>query len=241
MSNKNKFQFIYQDISNKIKSGDYSQHQFLPSENQLTEIYHVSRETIRKALNLLQTQGYITKVRGKGSKIIVQDTINFELSKLASFHELNQTLQLNYQTVVVTIEYESLYHHPSIQQALQLQPTDKVLKVVRQRLINQKINIVDIDYFNPSIITGLTKDIAQQSIYHYIENTLNLTISYANKTITFESENEQIIDLFKVLSPAYTATVTAIVFLQDGRPFQYNVSKHRPEIFKFIDFSRREV
>ncbi|MES5810641.1 GntR family transcriptional regulator [Mammaliicoccus sciuri] len=62
----NKYMKIYQSICEKILNGEYAHLQQLPSENELTKIYSTSRETVRKALNLLQEKGYIQKLRGKG-------------------------------------------------------------------------------------------------------------------------------------------------------------------------------
>ena len=49
----NKFNEIFLDLEQKILDQQYPPHTLLPSENQLIQIYGVSRETIRKALNLL--------------------------------------------------------------------------------------------------------------------------------------------------------------------------------------------
>ena len=57
----NKFNEIFLDLEQKILAKEYPPHSLLPSENQLIKIYGVSRETIRKALNLLTTEGYIQK------------------------------------------------------------------------------------------------------------------------------------------------------------------------------------
>lgn len=62
----NKFNEIFLDLEQKILEKEYPPHTLLPSENQLIKIYGVSRETIRKALNLLTTEGYIQKNREKG-------------------------------------------------------------------------------------------------------------------------------------------------------------------------------
>ena len=59
----NKFNEIFLDLEQKILAKEYPPHSLLPSENQLIKIYGVSRETIRKALNLLTTEGYIQKTR----------------------------------------------------------------------------------------------------------------------------------------------------------------------------------
>ena len=45
-----KADMIAQDIATKIKHGIYAAESFLPSENQLTELYGASLATVRKAL-----------------------------------------------------------------------------------------------------------------------------------------------------------------------------------------------
>lgn len=51
-----------QIISGKIKAGEK-----LPSENELSQNYQVSRQTVRKALSILQNAGYIYAEHGRGT------------------------------------------------------------------------------------------------------------------------------------------------------------------------------
>lgn len=53
-----KYQKIYQDLLDKIKHGKIKPHTLLPSESELMKIYDASRDTVRKALNLLLNDGY---------------------------------------------------------------------------------------------------------------------------------------------------------------------------------------
>ena len=63
----------------------------LPSENELTKKYNVSRETIRKALTLLLENGYIQKKQGKGSIVLDVKRFNFPISGLTSYKELQDS------------------------------------------------------------------------------------------------------------------------------------------------------
>lgn len=56
-----KYLQIAADLTNKIKHKQYVVGDFLPSEPALSELYNVSRETIRKALNELLDAGIIQK------------------------------------------------------------------------------------------------------------------------------------------------------------------------------------
>lgn len=58
---------IYQDLERAIQSGSFSSGSQLPTEKELADTYQVSRITSKRALNELETSGYIYRVRGKGS------------------------------------------------------------------------------------------------------------------------------------------------------------------------------
>lgn len=55
------------DIRSKIEDGTYPRNQALPSENELSELYGVSRITVRKALDELANENFLYKIQGKGT------------------------------------------------------------------------------------------------------------------------------------------------------------------------------
>lgn len=81
--NNHLYQMIYDDIIEKMKSGDYKIGDQLPTEKQLAESFDVSRITSKKALELLAEEGYINRIRGKGSFIIkdVTSTVHEKVKK----------------------------------------------------------------------------------------------------------------------------------------------------------------
>ena len=58
---------IYNDLLEKIYSGHYAGGSRIPSENELSQVYGVSRITSKRALDLLAEQGIIIRYPGKGS------------------------------------------------------------------------------------------------------------------------------------------------------------------------------
>ncbi|EZX14705.1 trehalose operon repressor [Staphylococcus aureus C0673] len=237
----NKYMKIYQSICEKILNGEYAHLQQLPSENELTKIYSTSRETVRKALNLLQEKGYIQKLRGKGSVVIYEDVIQFPISEMVSFQEINKRLGLDYVTKVELLEVIDAKDVPVVQHALELRDQDKLWHVIRTRTKDDAVRIMDEDYFICQIIPQLTKEVAAESIYKFIEQEMNVEISYSNKSITFEEMTENEILYFGKLNPPYTATVRGTVYLNNAEKFQYNISRHIATEFKFVDFSRRVI
>ncbi|MCF8363976.1 MAG: GntR family transcriptional regulator [Prolixibacteraceae bacterium] len=58
---------IYESLRKNITDGVYKEGDILPSENQLCQLHHATRPTVRKALERLSTEGYISRRQGKGS------------------------------------------------------------------------------------------------------------------------------------------------------------------------------
>ena len=56
---KAKYHDIYRDLKQKIEDEEYAYQDFLPSENSLIQTYHCSRNTIRRAISQLVSDGYV--------------------------------------------------------------------------------------------------------------------------------------------------------------------------------------
>jgi DNA-binding GntR family transcriptional regulator len=58
---------LYEKLRGLIEGGTYSRGDFLPSENELCAAHHLTRPTVRKALDMLVNDGFIFRHQGKGS------------------------------------------------------------------------------------------------------------------------------------------------------------------------------
>src|SRR5262249_51366501 len=73
------YQFIAQELRNKIESGELKPGNQLPTERELQEIYGASRNTVRDAVKSLVNQGLIEAFPGKGM-FIRQQIIPFVIT-----------------------------------------------------------------------------------------------------------------------------------------------------------------
>lgn len=234
-----KFIKIYETLKADIINGKYSYGSSIPSENDLLQTYESSRETVRKALDLLALDGMIQKIHGKGSLVIYQGMTEFPFSELVSFKEMQNELNIAYTTDVIVNEIITADEVPEVQRKLAISDNEELIHIIRTRKINGHVKIVDEDYFLKSVVSTIDNDVAEDSIYQYLEHDLHLIISYSNKAITFEPFSEREYLLFGKVEPAYCATVRSTVYLEDTTRFQYNISKHIATEYKFNEFSRR--
>ncbi|MCT2537799.1 trehalose operon repressor [Aquibacillus koreensis] len=233
----NKYIVIYNELVEQIEKGEMESGSYLPSEHELKDRYDTSRETIRKSLNLLSQNGYIQKVRGKGSIIIERSKLDFPVSGLVSFKELADKMEKKPETIVNKLEL--IQPTTYIRQQLNTSSKDKVWEVIRTRVIGGKKVILDKDYLNNSFVPTLTDEICQDSIYAYVENELNLMISFAKKEITVDQPTEEDRELLDLEGFSAIVIIKNYVYLDDASLFQYTESRHRPDKFRFVDFARR--
>ena len=62
-----KYEYVANALYEEIKTGYYRSGMLLPTEERLTIMYGVSRQTVRKALSILEEKGIIEKKQGSGS------------------------------------------------------------------------------------------------------------------------------------------------------------------------------
>lgn len=232
-----KYLMIHNDIAKQIEEGEFAPNSLLPSEHELKDLYGTSRETIRKALNLLAQNGYIQKVRGKGSIVIKNTKLDFPVSGLVSFNELTEKMGKKPKTIV----HELSLKEPDkfIKQQLNISSKEDVWHICRVREFSGEKIILDKDYLNKQFVPHITKEICEHSIFNYLENELNLTISYAKKEIVVEKPTEEDRNLLDLEGFNSIVIIKNYVYLEDASLFQYTESRHRPDKFRFVDFARR--
>jgi GntR family trehalose operon transcriptional repressor len=234
---ENKYLSIYNDLLSKIKNGIFQSGMKLPSENQLVEQYGTSRETIRKALNLLSEHGYIQKIKGKGSIVLDVGKFDFPISGLISFKELAQKIGKPSRTIAY--ECDLVKPDEKLQKYLHVTSKDEVWKVVRAREIEGERIILDKDFFNKQFVPSLTKEICEDSIYEYLEEELGIKISFAKKEISVDECTEEDKKYLDLKGYTHVVVVRNYVYLDDASLFQYTESRHRLDKFRFVDFARR--
>ncbi|MEG0277129.1 MAG: trehalose operon repressor [Coprobacillus sp.] len=233
-----KYEEIYKKILNKIENGEYKVGDVLPGEFEMMKIFDSSRDTIRKALLLLVQNGYIQKSKGRGSIVLDFNRYDFPVSGVVSFKELASKMNQKVETQVICLE--KIHPDQKMKKVFDITDNDYIWMIERVRKIDDEAVILDIDILDAQIIPNITMQIAQNSLYEYIENDLGLTIAYASKEITCQHVSGLDKQLLNINNFDTIVNVESYTHLDDARVFQYTSSRHRPDKFRFIDFARRQ-
>lgn len=234
-----KYVQVYTDLKNRIESQALEAGQALPAEGELMERYQVSRDTVRKALGILENQGYIQKARGKVATVSGIKAYTFPFEKLASFKELNAHLNRQTQTEVENLEILSDADRIAELFGEAGDGEEEVYDLLRLRRIEGERVIIDHDYFRRSVVPKLPLRACRDSVYEYLEKEQGLKIGYATKEISVQNAGEidrRFLDLGKY---DLVVVVTGYTYTLDGCVFQYTESRHRPDHFHFVGVAQR--
>lgn len=103
---------IYEQIRDKILSGELKPGSKLPAERDLIEMFQRSRPTVREALRMLENKNYVTISRGKGTIVNKPSTDEIERT-------LSNLVRLNLVTTENVIDIRNVCENLAISLAAQ--------------------------------------------------------------------------------------------------------------------------
>lgn len=236
---KAKYAEIYKDLKAKIETGEYEFQELLPSENNLILTYGCSRNTIRRAIRDLVTDGYVQTMQGKGIRNIFQPTLqaSFTIGGIESFKESAIRNKQVPKTEVLYFAEVTADKKISFKTGF---PTGSSLYYLqRLHYLDGKALILNHNYFLKDIAEGLTKEIAENSIYEYLEHTLHISIVTSKRIMTVEKMTEIDEKYLDLGGCNCLAVVSSQTYNSDGIMFEYTQSRHRPDYFRFQDNATR--
>ncbi|MCD8355017.1 MAG: trehalose operon repressor [Clostridia bacterium] len=236
---KSKYEIIYLKLKQRIEALEYEYQDLLPSENTLVQEFECSRNTIRRAIQTLAADGYVQSLHGKGVRIIYQPNQHsqFLLNGIESFSEACKRNSIPQYTKVILFSEqvvdEKLSHKTGLQEG------KEIYYIQRVRYIDHIPLIVDHNYFLKDIVSHLTKEIAEQSIYDYLENHLGVSITTTKRVITVEPATENDETNLELHGCNCVAVVSGMTYNADGVMFEYTQSRHSPSRFEFHEVAQR--
>ena len=231
---------IYKDLKEKIENEYYAYQQMLPSENTLVQEYSCSRNTVRRALAELAADGYVQSMHGKGVRNIFLpvEQAAFTVGGIESFKE--SAIRNRRRPSTRVLLFTELTADEKIEKKTGFRKGTDLYYIQRLRFLSDIPLILDHNYFLKEATYGLTPEIAQNSVYEYLEGELGLTITTSKRTLTVErvtQVDEMYIDLNDYNC---MAVITSQTFNDNGIQFEYTQSRHRPDFFRFQDVASRK-
>jgi GntR family transcriptional regulator len=204
----------------------------IPTEVELSNHFNISRPTVRQAINELVVEGYLFRVKGKGT-FIAKPKINQDfLKSLDNFNSEMKKKGLTPSTKVLDLKI--IKSDEKVSSALNLKFESKVIQLTRLRYANDEPNVFVTTYLPFDKCPGiLDKNFQNQSLYEVLEQEYNLIVYKVTRRLEAILAGEFECDLLEIEKGAPIQFFESIAYLQDGSPIEYSLAKYRGDRNKF--------
>jgi DNA-binding GntR family transcriptional regulator len=218
-------------IVDKINNGEYVQESQIPSEQELCELYNISRPTVRQAISELTASGYLYKEKGKGTFVsktkacidvknytgftdsIIdsnvpgeKDYISLKTIENTSFIKLNEIFSLQSSS---SIEFaEAIYYTKS---------TGSVLAI--------NTSFIPITLF-PEIVSDI---VSKKPSFEIMKGKYPLIPVKSKSSMDMIYTNHEEANFLQLQTGQPLIRVTNILYAKNGQVVEYIISKYRAD------------
>ena len=211
---------LKQVLLEHIEDGRYPIGGQLPPEMELMKDFHVSRATVRRAMQELEYDGYIQRVSGKGT-FVLRVKLKRGLSRLTSF---TQDMEEQGKTVYSQLLEFSIKTPPvKIANLLGIDPDCQLTYLYRLRFADGIPIALNISYLNlPEGIQISESEIREaKSLFSLLEEK-GIHPVETDKTIEAISANEEHANYLNMNTGEPLILVEGVVYAQDHFPIEYH-------------------
>jgi len=214
-------------ILQQLASTDLPPGAAVPSERQLMLDHGVSRITVRQAVGQLVNEGWLTRVRGKGTFVAhraVQSTLH-----LASF--TTEMTSLGHRPSTVVLVRDEALPSAETAAALVIDPDEPALHVKRLRLADGEPVSIDDAWFPAARLPGLLDRDLSLSIYRTFADEYDLPVTRATQTVDAREAPADIATLLGTRDGAPVLHFVRTSFSGD-EPIEHSVSWYRSDRYQ---------
>ena len=229
-----KYYIVKRAILRKIETEEYVGNELIPSERELTELFGVSRITIRRAVDELVGENYLYRIQGKGT-YVKSDKIQQNLISITSCTQ--DVINLGMTPKRHVISSSTGVADQKRMRLLELGSNERVFTLERVYLADDDPLNHTIAYLPCKLFPGIDAyDFSQDSLYRVLEKQYGCQITTATRTIEAILAKEEIARYLQV-SPGtpilHFECVTKGKMCGRERPIEYFKCCYRSDQFKF--------
>jgi GntR family transcriptional regulator len=168
-------------IRQKIENEEWPLNTCIPSENELTKDYGISRMTVRSVLNRLVQEGLIYRSQGKGTFVAEPKIISGPLVRYGIREQLEQ---LGYETITKVISIEKVPASLKHAKILNMKRGSTVYVVKRVRYVKNEPLSYHISYIPANFFPQLEgQDMEHTQLCTILEKNYHFTICRRLETL----------------------------------------------------------
>jgi GntR family transcriptional regulator len=229
---------IVQNITELIEEGKLDHGSMLPSEWELTNLYSVSRLTVRQALKDLERNGLVTRRHGIGTFVSTPPTTQLTPSKMSFSQKMRQIGKKPSHKII------SLTRIPApkeVANMLQISEKAPVIELVRVRYADEEPIMIETAYLPSERFPDLTEEnLAAGSLYQYLNERYSISIVAVDQTLQPVLVKPRQAPLLDVEAGSPAIMTKLVAYARNNVPVEYSWSITGGDKCKFYFHFREE-
>jgi GntR family transcriptional regulator len=233
---KNSFTPMYFQIQTQllrvIQSGQLRAGDPLPSEEELSRVYGVSRMTSRQALQALKSQGFASRHKGQGT-FVSQPKVEKDITHLCGFTAEMRALGMKPSSQV--LQSTTIPATAELASKLSLQAGSPVFYLQRLRLADDLPVAIDEVWLSQKRFPGLEEmDFSRVSLYQTLRERYDIRVSRADEILEARSALRREAELIGIPPRSSLLVISRILWNMDGTPVELAHSIYRGDRYRAI-------
>jgi GntR family transcriptional regulator len=226
-------------VREKIESGEWGPHDLIPSENELSRLYNMSRMTVRSVLTLLAREGLIYRVPGKGTFVAAPKITTGPLSYMGIREQLER---MGYEISTKILRIDKIDSPQQIAKKLELRKGQPVYVLERVRYIKEEPISLHLSYIPLHMCEGLEhKDLEGEQLCVILDREYELRRGKVIETLESIKASPYEAKLFSVKSGHPLLLLEDVIYSFGEVPFEYSKVLFRGDKIKLrFEFDLRE-
>lgn len=222
---------LYERLADALRKGIQQElldeSEALPSERDLATILDMSRVTVRKAIQLLVSEGLLIQRRGAGT--FIAKRVEQTLGHLTSFSEDMELRHLS--SGIVWLERHIGVPSAEERQVLQLGEQEQVARLYRLRTANEQPMALEMAVLPEHLVPDPTQ--VSGSLYEFLGRLGNRPVRAIQRFRAVPCSAEQAV--FLRISPGSPVLyIERYSFHADGSPVEFTRSHYRGDSYDFV-------
>lgn len=224
---------LYDQLADQIRydiyEGKFKQGEKIPSEFELSDMYGVSRSTVRKAISILVQENLLEKAHGKGT-FVSSAKANQNHSSFLSFTDNVKSMGQTLTTRTVLVSHEV----PTEEQRkfFNLSGNELLLKIERLRYVDNIAICMETSWFTTELDSLQNKNL-NGSLYAVLQKEYNIHPLTGSKTIELCYASSEESELLDVPRGSALMLIEDQVYDSTGKPLHISKQVVRGDKFKY--------
>ena len=227
---------IEEELKERIFNGEYKEGEAIPSERYLTEMFNVSRMTVRQAITNLVTSGLLYREKGRGT-FVSSPKLEQSLNSLTSFTE--EMIARGFTPSSKIIKFEKQIPSNEIAEELSLEAGEEIYFVMRIRNADEKPMAIERMYIPVNLFPNLSEKQLDGSLYRLVEVDYGLKIGHAIQQMEATLVNKEDRKYLQLEENAVVLIMKRMSYLSNNQPFELVQSAYRADRYKFYNRVQR--